>query len=155
MSAEKGSIEKIEIVEISHAKDCEPLFEVMSQLRPHLDRGAFREGVSRLIGDGARILAARTGGNWVGCTIFRHQFRLARGWIVYVEDLVVSSSARSLGVGAALLDEVEAAAVALGVAYCQLDSGVHRPGAHKFYFRQGYEVCAFNFLKQVARDESA
>ena len=33
---------------------------------------------------------------------------------------------------------------------CVLDSGTHRPQAHKFYFREGMVITSFSFKKPLA-----
>lgn len=61
----------------------------------------------------------------------------------YVDDLVTDSTRRSLGVGAALIAAIRAEAAARGVETFQLDSGVQRTQAHKFYFREGMVIESF------------
>lgn len=68
---------------------------------------------------------------------------------LYVDDLVTSAGARSLGVGAALLRDLEARAKEAGCSRLDLDSGVHRGHAHKFYFRESLTIDAFHFSKQL------
>src|SRR5471030_954669 len=50
-----------------------------------------------------------------------------------VDDLVVSASARSRGVGGALLAELISRARAAGCRLLDLDSALHRSDAHRFY----------------------
>ena len=63
----------------------------------------------------------------------------------FVDDLITDSGRRSLGVGAALVDAIRADARSRGVESFQLDSGVHRHQAHKFYFREGMVIDRFSF----------
>lgn len=56
-----------------------------------------------------------------------------RGWI---EDLAVSPTSRSGGIGAALLRASRAWAKEHGATHLELDSGIRRKDAHRFYERQ-------------------
>ena len=71
------------------------------------------------------------------------------GRFLYVDDLVTDTTLRSRGVGKALLARCEAVAVELGCRELVLDSGVQRAQTHRFYFREGLVVRAFNFGKSL------
>ncbi len=124
-------------------------FEVMQQLRPHLEKADYLTAMDRLDDDGARLIAAFDGEECLGCAVFRPQFRLTFGDIVYVDDLVTRDDKRSSGVGAALLDWIEQDAKANNATMLILDSGVQRERAHRFYFRQGLAITSFNFKKPL------
>lgn len=68
---------------------------------------------------------------------------------LYVDDLVTTEGARSLGVGRALLRYLEAKAKEAGCTRLDLDSGTYRGHAHKFYFRENLLIDAFHFWKQI------
>ena len=70
---------------------------------------------------------------------------LASGRHVYVDDLVTDATARSQGLGAALLDWLKAEARRLGCTRLQLDSGTQRKDAHAFYLREGLRIEGFHF----------
>lgn len=66
---------------------------------------------------------------------------------LYVDDLVTAAAYRSKGVGKALLDELEKRARAEGCAGMDLDSGVQRGDAHRFYMREGMTIRSFHFAR--------
>jgi GNAT superfamily N-acetyltransferase len=66
-----------------------------------------------------------------------------------VDDLVVSASARSRGVGGALLAELISRARAAGCRLLDLDSALHRSDAHRFYIREGLPITAFHFGRML------
>jgi len=71
------------------------------------------------------------------------------GRFLYVDDLVTDAARRSRGVGKALLGQCERVARELGCRDFVLDSGVQREQAHKFYFREGLTISAYNFKKSL------
>ena len=55
----------------------------------------------------------------------------------WLQDLVVSSSRRSGGIGALLLDAATEWALERGCTHLELASGAGRKNAHRFYLREG------------------
>ncbi len=125
------------------------LHPVMAQLRPHLSGAAMGAEIAKVQAGGGHLIGAFDGDACLGCATYRFQTRLSFGRMVYVDDLVTNEDARSRGVGAALLDWIEVEARANGATQCVLDSGTQRVRAHRFYFRQGYAITAFNFKKPL------
>ena len=63
--------------------------------------------------------------------------------------LVVSSTARGLGLGGKLVQAVESWAAAKGAREVVVNSGLHRGDAHAFYERSGYSRTGFRFVKPL------
>ncbi len=81
---------------------------VMSQLRPHLNESDYRGMVARMrVSDGFRVFAASLDGVVVGVAGVRSMELLYCGRILQIDDLVVSETERSGGIGKALLDHVK------------------------------------------------
>ncbi len=68
---------------------------------------------------------------------------------LHVDDLVTAAAARSTGVGAALLGELMQRARAAGCTALDLDSGVHRADAHRFYFRERMAISSLHFVRTL------
>jgi GNAT superfamily N-acetyltransferase len=64
-------------------------------------------------------------------------------------DLATTEAARSHGHGAALLAALTDRARDLGCHAIDLDSGVQRSGAHRFYLRERFTINAFHFTKPL------
>lgn len=124
-------------------------FDIMHQLRPRLKEQTYPDALDALKADGARLIAAYMDGDIVGCAVFRVEFRLAYGRMVYVDDLVTDTAMRSAGIGATLLDWISSEAKLADAELVVLDSGVHRGSAHRFYFREGFEITSFSFKKRL------
>ncbi len=69
---------------------------------------------------------------------------------LYVDDLVVASDRRGSGIGADLLRELERRARAAGCRAIELDSGVARADAHRFYFRERMSITSLHFARRIA-----
>lgn len=125
-------------------------FPVMAQLRPHLTADDYLQRVRRMHPEGY-LLAAATDEDGVPRAVAGYRFfeMLYAGRILYVDDLVTDEGTRSRGYGKQLLDWLGEQARERGCDQLHLDSGVHRPRAHRFYFREGWVVNAFHFWRPV------
>ena len=117
-------------------------------LRPHLPAD-YAGTMARVFASGGRLLVAAEGDAVVGLAVWRVLENTMFGRFLYVDDLVTDPTLRSRGVGKALLSRCEAIAVELGCREFVLDSGVQRAQTHRFYFREGLVVRAFNFGKSL------
>ncbi len=122
---------------------------VLVELRPHLDEESFAALYAEGHPQGYRFTAAYAGDRCVGVAGWRviataHAMRK-----LYVDDLVTTADERSAGVGRALLAELEAKARAAGCLVLDLDSGVQRFDAHRFYLRERMVIASHHFTKQL------
>lgn len=108
-------------------------FPVMRQLRTHLREADFVRAVRRQEAGGYRLAYLATGGRVVAVAGYRVIDNLASGRILYVDDLSTDAAARSQGHGTRLLDWLVERAREEGCATLELDSGVQRFDAHRFY----------------------
>ncbi len=118
---------------------------VHRQLRPHLPVD-YTEKMRRVLA-GARMALAIEKDAVLGLAVYRWHENTFDGLKFYIDDLVTDDARRSEGVGHALLAHLEEAARNLGASGLVLDSGTQRTRAHKFYFREGFVIPAFNFKK--------
>ena len=130
---------------LSRREDIEATFDVMKQLRPHLDRASYVDTITRLQATGFRLAGVKVGGRWVAVAGYRRGESLAWGPHYYVDDLVTADTDRSRGHGKTLLDWLKAAALAEGCGSLQLDSGVQRHAAHRFYLRERMDITSHHF----------
>jgi len=70
---------------------------------------------------------------------------LVGGRILYVDDLVTDSTVRSKGHGKTLLDWLTARARTERCRFLELDSGVQRFDAHRFYLVNRMEISSHHF----------
>jgi GNAT superfamily N-acetyltransferase len=118
------------------------------QLRPHLPAD-YTTKMARVLKD-ARMALAVKGDTVLGLTVYRWHENTFDGLKFYIDDLVTDDAHRSGGVGHALIAHLEGVARGLGADGIVLDSGTQRTQAHKFYFREGFVIPAFNFKKSFS-----
>ncbi len=85
---------------------------------------------------------AGVAGYWIGT-------RFWCGEYMDVDNVVVDPELRSRGIGSLLMDWLHRKAVELGCRIVVLDSYVTYAGAHRFYFREGYQILGFHFTRDV------
>ncbi len=121
---------------------------VHRQLRPHLPAD-YTEKMRRVL-EGARMALAVENDAVLGLAVYRWHENTFDGLKFYVDDLVTVDERRSEGVGHALIAHLEEIARNFGASGLVLDSGTQRTQAHKFYFREGSVIPAFNFKKSFS-----
>jgi len=121
------------------------LLPVLAELRPHLSgealRAIYREGRPQ----GLRFSGAYRDGQCVGVAGWRIVATTATYRKLTIDDLVTAASARSTGVGRALLNALADRARSARCRVIDLDSATHRTGAHRFYAREQLAIRAFHF----------
>jgi GNAT superfamily N-acetyltransferase len=121
-------------------------FEVMRQLRPHLEQDRYVGLVRSLMAsEGLKLLVLSDEGVVRAVATYRLMNMLYCGGLVYVDDLVTDERVRSRGYGTQLMDRLKVEARALGCNEIQLISRTTREQAHRFYFREGFGIECFHF----------
>lgn len=120
-------------------------FPLMVQLRPHLTLQTFLAAVGLQEKSTYLLVYIEDEGAVKGVAGFRIQEMLAYGSFLYVDDLVTDENQRSKGYGGALLDWLLAYARSHGCTELQLDSGIQRFAAHRFYFQKRMHISSYHF----------
>jgi ribosomal protein S18 acetylase RimI-like enzyme len=96
--------------------------------------------VSEMAGsDAIRLLIARDGSGPILGSLTLVVFRIPTGVRAWIEDVVVDSEARGMGVGALLVNDAIARATAEGAKTVDLTSRPSREEANRLYLRLGFE----------------
>lgn len=135
--------------------DIAACYPVMSQLRPHIGAEGFVPQVRRQMAQGYQLVAVRADRRPIGVAGFRVLEYLFSGVTLYVDDLVTDSNERSKGYGDKLMQWLIAYARARACVSLQLDSGVQRFDAHRFYLAQRMRISSHHFALDLtpARNE--
>lgn len=122
----------------------------MRQLRTHFEDGEkFVAQVERQRAEGYRMAFLEDGGGVRAVAGYRILESLYSGRFCYVDDLVTDEAARSLGYGGALFDWLVAEARGAGCAALELDSGVQRFAAHRFYLTKRMIIASHHFALKL------
>ena len=149
MSDRRQDSNAISIALVTGEAAIKKTFAVMVQLRPGLEKKEYVQRVQRQQIGGyllANLMRVDTVKAVVG---FRLIENFSRGKHVYVDDLVTEQAERSKGYGAMLFKWVIAYAQDEGCNWLELDSGVHRQGAHRFYFDHRMHISTFRFSLEL------
>ena len=127
---------------------CHP---VMRELRPlFADAEKFVERVLRQQRDGYLLAYLEDGNEIRAVAGYRFLESLFSGKFLYVDDLVTAEAARSQGFGGQLVDWLIEQARTHGCDNLELDSGVQRCNAHRFYFLKRMEISSYHFRIRTA-----
>lgn len=141
-------------IELVHAETDEQIaatFDVVLQLRPHLERSNHVALIRSLMAsDGLKVLALLDEGEVRAIAVYRVMNMLYCGSLIYIDDLVVDERVRSHGYGARLISRLKDEGRALGCSEVQLISRVTREHAHRFYFREGFGMECFHFRAKIS-----
>ncbi len=125
-------------------------FPVMRQLRTHFeDETIFVAQVERQRRDGYRMAFAEDAQGVRAVAGFRISESLYAGRFCYVDDLVTEEGTRSSGHGGALFDWLVELARAAGCGRFELDSGVQRFAAHRFYLTKRMIISSHHFSLEL------
>ena len=124
-------------------------FPVMAQLRPHLVEAEFVARVRRMQREGFILARLEEEGAVRAVAGYRYHEKLVSGRTLYVDDLVSDPTRRSQGHGARLLAWLADQARARECDLLELDSGVQRFDAHRFYFRERMRIASYHFSRAL------
>jgi GNAT superfamily N-acetyltransferase len=124
-------------------------FDTIHQLRSHLSLDEFLARVRRQQKDGYRLACIVADGRVVATAGYRISEKLSCGRFLFVDDLVTEQSQRSRGYGAQLLSWLRMQAAAAGCSRLQLDTGVQRTDAQRFYEREGMDRVAYHYESKI------
>jgi GNAT superfamily N-acetyltransferase len=107
---------------------------------------AHRAITEAIVSPQSTIFVADEDGRLVGfCTAYLEFDSVRFGRRCWVEDLAVDPERRSGGIGAALLAAAMDWARGAGASHLELDSGLARTDAHRFYEREGGVGQSYSF----------
>lgn len=132
----------------THA-DLKAAFPVMRELRQHLDFDAFLAAVETQRAEHYALAALHADGRVCAVAGYRIMHMLVSGRVMYVDDFVTAAAIRDQGFGKLLFDWLYREAGRLGCERIDLDSGVHRHGAHGFYLNRRMAITAHHFSIDV------
>jgi GNAT superfamily N-acetyltransferase len=129
---------------------CHP---VMRELRTHLHNAErFVERVQRQQKGGYLLAFLESEGEVRAVAGYRYLESLFSGRFLYVDDLVTREIDWSQGYGGQLFDWLIEQAREHGCENLELDSGVQRFDAHRFYVIKGMQISAHHFKIKIGHE---
>lgn len=125
--------------------DVQPLLEDLDGVSLERLRSIYTEGYSQ----GLRLTALYDMGRCVAVAGWRIIATLQWTRKLHIDDLVTLADARSRGYGRLLLNDLEARARVAQCTMIDLDSGVQRYDAHRFYLRERFNITKHHFSKTL------
>ncbi|MEZ5519251.1 MAG: GNAT family N-acetyltransferase [Gammaproteobacteria bacterium] len=130
-------------------------FEVMKQLRPLLTEDTWLSTIRHMQQEGYHLAWLGDGKSVTAVAGYYYCHKLSvNGRSLYVYDLVTDQAHRSEGFGKRMIDALKELARKEGCVTLELDSGVQRFGAHRFYLREGFHIASHHFACPLSQDAS-
>ncbi len=140
----------MKIAEATTPAEVARCFPVMRQLRTHFDNETvFVEQVERQRAGGFKMAFLEDEGGIRAVAGYRFSESLYAGRFCYVDDLITDEAGRSLGYGGALFDWLVGEARAAGCGRFELDSGVQRFAAHRYYLTKRMIISSHHFSLEL------
>ncbi|MGZ3822056.1 MAG: GNAT family N-acetyltransferase, partial [Mucilaginibacter sp.] len=128
-------------MEIKIAKTTEDIlkcWDVLKELRPHLEQESFVPNLNEMMKEGYILAFIEENNKAMAAIGFRYLHVLFNGKHYHIDDLSTLPEHRGKGLAGRLLDFVVARAEAEGYKVIALDSGYHRADAHRLYLNKGF-----------------
>jgi GNAT superfamily N-acetyltransferase len=123
---------------------------VMRELRPLFhEPEQFVERVLRQQKEGYQLAFLESEGEVCAVAGYRFLESLFSGKFLYIDDLVTRESDRSCGFGGELIDWLIEQAREHGCENLELDSGVQRFDAHRFYLLKRMNISSYHFRIKI------
>lgn len=135
----------MEIKEAKEKEDFLRCWDVVRELRPHLDPDQYLTLMLYMIDEGYKMIYIEEGGKPVSFCGYRRTTMLHRGRSVYIDDLCTLPSVRGKGYARALLEYVIDEARDEEFRSVHLDSGHFRYEAHRLYLNMGFRMTSHHF----------
>lgn len=122
---------------------------VLQELRPDLTAETLAQVLREGTPQGLRFTAVFVGDSCVAVAGWRVLANMSVTRKMHVHDLATSSAYRSRGYGSLLLTALKERAREAGCRVIDLDSGVQRFDAHRFYLREKFDIISHHFSHRL------
>ena len=139
-------------MEIKQAKEKEDFlkcWEVVHELRPHLDQEQYLTLMLYMIDEGYKLIYIEENGKGISFCGYRFTTMLHRGRSIYIDDLCTLPQARGKGYAKKLLKFVLKEAGKQELKSIHLDSGHQRHDAHRLYLNFGFNITSHHFAMEL------
>lgn len=139
------------IIELKTAGDFAPAYRLVAQTNPTLSKSEFNKRLKKMLTQGYRCIAYMENSEYLGICGFWQGTRFWCGDFIDLDNLVVDEKQRGRNIGKKLVAWVENLAKQAGCAQTGLDCYVTSDAACRFYFREGYIIKGYHFVKTIEK----
>lgn len=139
----------ITITELKSKEQMLAQLHIIQQLTAGVTKEKYSEMLDTMLANGYRQVGAFENGECIGVSGFWIGVKIYSDKYVELDNVIVDKNHRSKKVGKLLCDWIIAEARQKGCKTAMLDAYVENRDAHRFYFREGYIIRGFHFLKSL------
>jgi GNAT superfamily N-acetyltransferase len=139
----------VEIRELKSKEEMLSNLSVLQQMYEHLTLEDYSQMLDEMLPHNYGQIAAFLEGQCVGISGYWIHTKLWTGRILEMDNVVVTESHRNQKIGQKMTDFLIEKANNLNCTKMVLDAFVGNHKAHKFYFKNGFIIKGFHFVKQL------
>jgi GNAT superfamily N-acetyltransferase len=141
---------EIIIKDLNNIEEMDIAYPLISQVYVNMSFDDYKARVKEMVEENNyRMVAAYMNSKLVGISGYWVFLMLYCGRYLQASNLVVDKECRSLGIGKKILDCLEEKAKKFECEKIVLDSYVENKRSHPLYFREGYYIRGFHFMKDL------
>lgn len=124
-------------------------FELLLQLNSEITKDRYEEMLREMIAHGYFQVGIYDAEKCIGLSGIWINTKIYSGKYIELDNVVVDKDYRSKGIGKILCDWAIQKAKDEGCNTAMLDAYVENRDAHRFYYREGFHIRGFHFLKRI------
>jgi GNAT superfamily N-acetyltransferase len=146
-------LKKIKIRELNSAEEIFSAFDLISTMYPEMSFAQYKIHIKEMIKmNNFKMVAVFLEEKMIGVCGYWVLLMLYCDKYFQVSNLVVDQNFRSKGIGKKILNYLEKKAKKLGCKKFVLDSNSENKKSHSLYFREGFYIRGFHFMKNLSND---
>lgn len=123
------------------------IYPLIKLLNPWMARAEFTRRLKAMLPHGYRAVGAFDGATLIGCSGFWIGTKFWCGKQFEIDNFIVDPTHQGGGIGRKLVAWLEKKAADERCDLMVLDSYASSPGAHAFYYKQGFVITGYHFTK--------
>lgn len=140
---------EITITEFTDKEQMLDQLHLLQQLTTGITRSKYSEMLDTMLANGYRQVGAFENRQCVGISGFWINTKIYSDKYVELDNVIIDEKHRSKKIGQLLCDWIINEAKRKGCKTAMLDAYVENKDAHRFYFREGFVIRGFHFLKSI------
>ena len=134
---------------LTNVEDMLAHYGIVTQMPYSFDSATYAAYLEEMIPMGYRQMIVQEQGECIALAGYWINTKLYCGRYAELDNVIVTANHRDRGVGRLLCQQIEAEAIRQGCKTVLLDAYVENSKAHRFYFREGYIIRGYHFLKKL------